>query len=316
MVASIKVKEFYDYFKEKCKDGLITANDILEGYDTEKEELIKYLEENKDRLLKTYNIDLDNYQIEWGEKRYNDNLSLYNIVKLRLEDVKDNSEDRECLIQVVKYVNLLSKFNTIENSFETGKKLLKITAPEYRSYVDLFYRTVEKFILAGKGYRFNYGIGIYLINYWVKDKGSAGRKFVDYKKTQEYKKYLISQGKKPYDVKEAEEYYKRGEEYDGVPYTVYRELNTIYEIAIIKSAICGSTYLKLVPSQYINDKYKGWTTEQVAETLNSIEDIYDLPMSTKNKIRIMTHRFPEVYVNFIRNADKKKYRVRAGHSKD
>ena len=78
MIADINIKDYYLQF---IHDAQIDAKEYKEKLDKVlevKESVHKYLSENKERLINTYQIDITTFDLEWVEKKYNPAEHLYN----------------------------------------------------------------------------------------------------------------------------------------------------------------------------------------------------------------------------------------------
>lgn len=290
-------KEVIDAYKEKL--GIIVA---------QRDELYNFIDERKQQLLESYNIDLSKYKSEWEERKYS-NSKLYKIVDSIFRNNDDNSPSRIILLQLNKYLMLLKKEDEYNKLIEIANKRSDISGREFRDYIKKYYVQVHKVLLEGFGYKFSNKLGIILVSFW---KNPVDNKLhpIDYYASKVAKQKLIEQGLRPYKAAEAKRYAEMGIPYDGVDYRQYKDDAYFYDIRIYnsfqKDYISKPVFKKI---EYINRKYKGLTYKEIADRyVNSMEDICNLDVSLKNKVSIMNIKYPNNYIKFIRTTNGEKYR--------
>lgn len=310
MVADVNIKDYYLQFIHDAENDAIENKEKLELLLNQKEIAYKYLSENKQRLIDSYGIDLEGFNIEWTNKSYNKSETLYNIL-IQMLRITEEDKNKEVLLEAIAYCNILRNENKYNKLIELSTKRHKLTFKQYREYIAKFYIKVHKCLLDGMGYTYKYGIGTYVINYWKMDPTKSNFKNrIDFKATNERKRQLLAEGKKLYDAKEAEWYKARNLPYDGVDYRVYKNDTYFYEFTIILSNIFKNN-LEYDRVEYLNSKYRGMSYQQIADKhCVTMEDIYSLKADIKYKLNILLYKDPTKYLNFIRNAEQVKYKCR------
>jgi len=210
----------------------------------------------------------------------------------------DNVDRRDILILLIKYCSIITNIRDTTNQLKLAEKKRDLSFSDYRQYVVTYYAKVHKFLLEGKAYRYNAGIGTLYINR-VQIKGEG--KKIDFHKTKLHKEELIKQGVKIYNKQEAEKALFLGIPYDGVDYRVWLRAPAYYSLRFIHSKYFKSNY-DFQPISYIHQKYRDYNQDQLAfEICRNNEDIYDLQIDLRTKITIYLKRNPERYINFIRD---------------
>nr|DAG95293.1 MAG TPA: hypothetical protein [Crassvirales sp.] len=309
MLPDITIKGYYLQFIHNAKNDITKYKNNLEVTLSIKEQVYKYIEDNKDILNDSFNINLDDIEIEFCQKKYNPKEYLYNIVIKLLRNI-DTHPNRIVLLQLAKYCNILRNENKYNKLIELANKRKDIKFGVYRKYVTAYYNKVHKCVLNGMGYKFSYGIGTYIINHWKLDpKRIKNKVHLDYAATNAKKKELIAKGIKLYDDKEAAWYEARHIPYNAVDYRIYKENTDWYEFTFIKSEIFKSNNLEYQRTEYVATKYRGMSYTQMAEELcHTEEDIYNLQVDIKYKLNILLYKDPTKYLNYVRNAEQCKYK--------
>lgn len=315
MLPDITIKGYYLQFIHNAKNDITKYKNNLEVTLSIKEQVYKYIEDNKAILNDSFNINLDDIEIEFCQKKYNPKEYLYNIVIKLLRNI-DTHPNRIVLLQLAKYCNILRNENKYNKLIELANKRKDIKFGVYRKYVTAYYNKVHKCVLNGMGYKFSYGIGTYIINHWKLDpKRIKNKVHLDYAATNAKKKELIAKGIKLYDDKEAAWYEARHIPYNAVDYRIYKENADWYEFTFIKSEIFKSNNLEYQRTEYVATKYRGMSYTQMAEELcHTEEDIYNLQVDIKYKLNILLYKDPTKYLNYVRNAEQCKYKRGAHNS--
>lgn len=315
MLPDITIKGYYLQFIHNAKNDITKYKNNLEVTLSIKEQVYKYIEDNKAILNDSFNINLDDIEIEFCQKKYNPKEYLYNIVIKLLRNI-DTHPNRIVLLQLAKYCNILRNENKYNKFIELANKRKDIKFGVYRKYVTAYYNKVHKCVLNGMGYKFSYGIGTYIINHWKLDpKRIKNKVHLDYAATNAKKKELIAKGIKLYDDKEAAWYEARHIPYNAVDYRIYKENTDWYEFTFIKSEIFKSNNLEYQRTEYVATKYRGMSYTQMAEELcHTEEDIYNLQVDIKYKLNILLYKDPTKYLNYVRNAEQCKYKRGAHNS--
>ena len=315
MLPDITIKGYYLQFIHNAKNDITKYKNNLEVTLSIKEQVYKYIEDNKAILNDSFNINLDDIEIEFCQKKYNPKEYLYNIIIRLLRNI-DVHPDRIVLLQLAKYCNILRNENKYNKLIELANKRKDIKFGVYRKYVTAYYNKVHKCVLNGMGYKFSYGIGTYVINHWKLDpKRVKNKVHLDYAATNAKKKELLAKGIKLYDDKEAAWYEARHIPYNAVDYRIYKENTDWYEFTFIKSEIFKSNNLEYQRTEYVATKYRGMSYTQMAEELcHTEEDIYNLQVDIKYKLNILLYKDPTKYLNYVRNAEQCKYKRGAHNS--
>ncbi len=315
MLPDITIKGYYLQFIHNAKNDIEKYKESLKTTIGVKEELYKYLEDNKSALKDSFGICLDDIEIEWINKKYNSKEYLYNLAIVLLRDTIDHP-NRIVLLQLTKYCNILRSEHRYNKLIELATKRKDIKFGVYRKYITAYYCKVHKCVLQGMGYKFGYGIGTYVINHWKLDPKRIKNKIhLDYAATNAKKKELLAKGIKLYDDKEAAWYAARRIPYNAVDYRVYKESTDWYEFTFIKSEIFKSSNLDYQRTEYVATKYRGMSYTQMADTLcHTEEDIYNLQVDIKYKLNIILYKDPTKYLNYVRNAEQCRYKCGAHNS--
>ena len=168
MLPDITIKGYYLQFIHNAKNDITKYKNNLEVTLSIKEQVYKYIEDNKAILNDSFNINLDDIEIEFCQKKYNPKEYLYNIVIKLLRNI-DTHPNRIVLLQLAKYCNILRNENKYNKLIELANKRKDIKFGVYRKYITAYYNKVHKCVLNGMGYKFSYGLGTYVINHWKLD---------------------------------------------------------------------------------------------------------------------------------------------------
>lgn len=306
MLPDIKIKDYYLNYIHNAQQDINEYGKEIEENEINLKEHKQYIIKHIDDIKNNYNIDLDTYQTEWIEERYNKLESLYKtVINYVNQDII--VDGRSTLLMLVKYLLCLKNINKINKIYEIAKKRSNIELKQFKEYITIYYEHVHKALLEGFGYKYAGGIGTILINYWkVPDYVVENR--VDFQATRQNKKRLLEQGLKPYDEVEAKRCKELGIEYDGVPYIVKQTTNFFFEITFINSKWFTEKSMEFDKAQFINHKLKGMGYKEIADKfVTKFDDIYKLKVGLTHKINISHYKFPNNYLNFIRNASAEKY---------
>lgn len=211
---------------------------------------------------------------------------------------KDNDDRRELLILLIKYCSIITNISNTEKELKLADKKRNLNFSDYRYFVFRYYSKVHKFLLQGKAYRYNNGIGtLYIDRIQIKAEG----KKIDFHKTKLRKEELLKQGVKLYNKQDAVKAEFLGIPYDGVDYRVWLRAPAYYSLKFIHSKYFKKEY-DFAPISYIHQKYRDYNQDQLAlEVCENDNDIYNLQIDLRTKIAIYLKRNPERYINFIRD---------------
>lgn len=317
MVTDVQLKDFYLQFIYNAKSDIQSYNEDLEKIIYDKKIVRKYLEDKVDILKDCFDINLNDIKTEWVDAQYNSKEYLYNLAIVALRNIGEHPH-KIVLIQLSKYCTLLRNENKYKKLIELATKRNKLKLRDYKRYVNAFYIKVHKCLLEGNGYKFAYGIGTYVINHWKLDGDKIKKRYIlDYAATQAKKKELLEKGIKLYDEKEAAWYAARHIPYDAVDYRVWRNDTDWYEFAFIDSTISKNYPLDHKHTEYVNSKYRGLGYKIVADTIcKNEEDIYNIQADLKYKLNMLLYKYPNKYMNYVRNAEQDKYKRRKDYCKN
>lgn len=305
MLPDIKIKEFYLRYIFNAKRDSENYESSLKSINKTKDELYSYIKNYSETLLIKFDINLESYEKEWINKEYNEHEILYKNI-LKILKVIDDNESKSLLIQIIKYCfKLKEEYNTNKLIF-IAKKRETLSLKDYKAYVNKYYMQVHKSILEGFGYKFQGGIGTYIISYYKIDNPVKNK--IDFAETNKRKKEIIAKGLKPYDEKEAAWYKERNIPYNGVEYRVYLNNKFTYAFEFVNSKIFKSKEIDYQRTEYVHAKLRGLSFKEMADKYcNNIDDIINLNVDIKYKLNILLYKYPEKYLNFIRNENQSKY---------
>lgn len=306
MLPDIKIKEFYLRYVYNAKRDIETYTNTYTSVRESINQLHDYIENYQEELLKVYDIDLNKFETEWIKREYNVTEYLYKQI-IRLIKVIDDSEKKSLLVQILKYCYKLKEAYNTNKLINIARRREHLTLKDYKELVNKYYMAVHKAILEGFGYKYCGGIGTYIVNYYKIDNPTKPK--IDYAETNKRKKELLARGLKLYDEKEALWYKARGIPYDGVEYRVYLDKKFYYDFTFINSKVFKKKELDYKRTEYVHAKLRGMSYQEMAETLcNNLDDIVSLNVDLKYKLNIYLHKYPDKYLNFVRNAEQSKYK--------
>lgn len=310
MVAEININHYYRIYIENAKKDKLLFEEQLKSIIDIKDSIKKYLECNKDDILSSIAIRLEDYN-EYKNDIYDDNEDLYKRVNRSLK-YYDEGKERIYILQIIKYCNTLKKIHYTNISIKQSENRTNISFKQYKEYVKAFYQYgVHKCCLQGYAYKYGYGIGKLMINRW-KLIGSnlpnyKGRKIIDYKATKKAKEQLLKEGKIPYNKEDAEIYKERGIKYPGVQYLVYIDNDIVYDIGINDCAYIANRNIEFEHLDTIGKTLRNKSQEQIAKECMTEEEVFKLPCDINHKLKIYLFFDKTVYLKYIRNVSENKY---------
>lgn len=311
--------DIYHYYEKYIEDANSDIERFKENHNVAvkmRDSLKQYLLSNITYIANSLRIKLVEYGQEWMDGIYNPKRLLINKVYDKLEEY-NAGEERIMLMQIVKYCNVLRKINALNTYIRFAKKRSELTFKQYRDYVVKFYQYgVHKCCLEGYAYAYGNGLGDLMINRWTHDPKDNKRKRIDYRKTTLAKEKLIAEGKKPYNKEEAEIYKLRGLKYDGVPYVVYQEDTSFYNIDIVNNQYVAHQNLDFEHTEYYSRELRGRSHEENAAEIKDKKEVYSIKADLRTKLKLYTLVDKGAYLNYIRNVDQKKYQRGAHNSRN
>lgn len=305
MLPDIKLKEFYLRYIYNADRDVEKYKELLTAIGQTKEELYNYIKQYESVLLREFDLDLNHFSIEWIEKKYNDTEYLYKTIIKYVRTIE--GEYKTVFYQLLKYCyKLKEEYKTNKLIFIANKRKV-LSLKEYKSYVNDYYMKVHKILLEGFGYKYQGGIGTYLITYYKLPVTS--KRSINFAETNKRKKELLEKGCKLYDEKEAAWYKARNIPYNGIDYRVYQDNGFCYEFTFINSKVFKRRELDYKRTEYVHAKLRGMSYKEMADNLcNNVEDIINLNVDLKYKLNILVYKYPEKYLNFVRNDERSKYK--------
>lgn len=305
MLPDIKIKEFYLRYVFNAKRDSEEYKKLLDSIVNTKKELYDYISQYTKELNDNIKLNLEDYDTEWNLMKYDINENLYKDVIKLIKNIE--GQYKIVLLQIIKYCfKLKEEFNT-NRLIAIANKREKLTLKEYKAFVNKYYLAVHKAVLQGFGYKYQGGIGTYLISYYKLDYNP--KPTIDFAETNKRKKELLAKGKKLYDEKEAAWYKARNIPYDGIDYRVYTDNKFYYDFAFIDSKIFKKKELEYQRTEYVHAKLRGLSYKEMADKLcNNLDDIINLNVDIKYKLNILLYKYPDKYLNFVRNAEQSKYK--------
>lgn len=316
MRADFELSDYYNIYINNAKNDIKEYSTKLK--ECEKVKLILYnrIIQNIGIIKESFNLDIFIYK-EFYNKEYDDSNKLYNLIRKFLRVGEWSRNERLVLMFILRYIQTLKKEVEYKHYIEVASNRTKVTFKEYHQIVKQYYLQVHKAILEGKGYKFEKGLGILQINYWRRQFTNKFKVKIDFNKTNINRRALIAKGLKPFRIQEAREYASQGKQYDGVEYKVVRNDDNFYEITIERSYIFPRKTMEFQREEYIHSKLRGLSFQQMGmKYCKTLDDIVNLPVDIRVKLNILNFLFPNAYTNFIRNAERTKYKYRKDYSKD
>lgn len=299
---------YHDLIKEitkkedKAKADLIYVSNKLSIYK-------KVLQANYNKLIKIFNIDLNEYDEYTSYSSSTGDRLMSTCVGIaktnRYKDV-----DIELIYKLINFTKNVVKLNEIKKNIKLYEKLKTLSVSKYENIIKLYMFKVHKHLLEGSLVRFAHGIGDFLINR-IDNKIYASRPTVDYRATNIARKKLIDEGLLPYNKQDAEYYASKRINYNGVPYVIYKTDDRYnYELINILSAIPNRYRFKFYKTDYFPFAYRGKTYNDIYNDIKSKEDIYNLNTDINVKLNMLLRFSPSNYIKFIRNDKQEIYNHR------
>lgn len=282
--------------KERGKLNIITDK-LCRTLDL-KEKVHNWISARKEEIYKSYNIELDNYKIEFINKQYNTEKALETKVLYYLRH--PNDKDRQLIIQLAKYCSILRSEEEIRKRLEVSRVKAYMNYKEFQKYIFDYYSKVHKVLLQGDAYKFGKGLGTIFLRTIDMTTGSHSR--IDFAKTRENKLKLLAEGKKPYVEREAKQCEIENIPYDGVPYIVLRNETQSVVLDITNSKYFTSRgRVSFNMKKYLNLKYRGMTYKEIIEKYCPTEEsVADLQADLYTKRSILGVMNPGITQKFKR----------------
>lgn len=308
MFVDIDINHYYYKFIREAKVDLNRFKEVLVDVEAGRDKSRQWLEEHKTFIKDKTGINLDDYT-EWVNNRYDKKEELANKALDKLQYFDDSSQQRIAVLQVLRYAKLLLKVKSVLTNIDNCSKRHNLTLRQYKDYVKRYYQyAIPKCILEGYAYKFGYGLGDLLICRWKYTNPRFQGKMLDYKATNEARKKLIAEGKRPFKLAEKRAYDEAGVPYDGVEYAVYKYIDHYDEVCLYNQKVIPHRYMKVkFTFNGIAVRGKNYTCESLAAECKSFDEVCALEMGIGLKIKIALAYDPTIYLNFMRNPDCNKY---------
>lgn len=310
--------DIHDYYKAFINN----ANSDIEKYTEELKshtEVLKstklYLKDYVTHIGHQFNIFLKrDYPNSWDNETYDEKEYLGDMIEFNLKTVM--GADRVILLQLLRYNEVLKTCSIYKQKIALAQKRNSITPKQYKEYLRKYYmQGVHKAMIDGYAYRFGFGVGDILINYW-KYVNKVRDNYVDWAATNKRKKEILEAGLKLYNKDEAEIYKIRGLKYDGIPYVVYKTNKEYFNIELINVRTVGKTKIKFKHANYIPYKFRGKSVEELANMFNSVDEIAVQDLGIRHKLITCVEKDPTIYLRYVRNADNVRQRRGEHNSKN
>lgn len=292
--ADVGIKDYHLKFIHNANIKYIKANKTYKRIISSKNSTHKYLMENIDNIKESLNLNLAEYN-EYLNNEYDENELLLKEVNRLYKTKEDN---REYVLQLLKYCNLIKAEVSCKTNVEKYDRERNMKLREYEYLISKFFYKMHEQLLNGDVYKLGKGLGqIYIER---RNKTNESKK-IDFQETKKRKQFLIDNGYKIYDKKEAEMAERMGIKYDGIDYRVKMQNMHVDVIRIDTSKYWNSRkYIDIKYADYVSPELRNMTYAQIVEENSRINDIYDLRLSLKRKLSILLTKFPEQGINYIR----------------
>lgn len=302
MIVQIDITDYYKAFIDNANSDI---EKYQEEYNTNYKVLTatkEYLKDYVTHIGHQFNIYLkENFPNSWDNMRYDASECLKEMIDINLKDTV--GDDRIILLQLLRYNEVLKFCSLCLRRIELAKRRAEIKPKQYKEYLRKYYmQGVHKAMIDGYAYRFGYGIGDLMINYW-KYVDKPRSTFVDWAATNKRKQEIIDAGLKLYDKDEAEIYKIRGLKYDGIPYVVYKTNTEYFDIELFNNRI-GGGYIRFKHANYIPAKFRGKKVDELASMFNSVDEIAIQDLGIRHKLITCAEKDPTLYLRYVRNAEQ------------
>lgn len=299
----IDINHYYKAFINNAKNDI---EKYQHDYNVNRDMLLKIKDEVKDykthleHEFKLYLV--DDFPNSWNNTTYDANEHFTKIIRDKLNFA--SGKNRITLLQLLRYSELLKTCDDFQKRIAIAKERSNITCKQYKEYLKRYYmQGVHKALIEGFAYRFGFGVGDLLINFWKYVK-ETNHPQVDWAATNKRKKEILDAGLKLYNKEEAEIYKLRGLKYDGVPYVVHKTNKEFFNIELINCKAFNKKYIKFKHANYIPGKFRGKTVPELAEMFNSVSEIAVQDLGIRHKLITCLEKDSSLYLNYIRNVDQ------------
>lgn len=310
MVPDINLSDYYFKFIQEAKVDAYRAEKAKDEAIKIRDDYYNQIIEHKDDLIRLNNLDVTKYTKELN-KEYNDTEALYMQSTIIYKKSLNKNINIYYLLAVIKYCNALRVIYTADANIRLTNKRTQLNIVQYRALLSKYFIKVHKCLLEGNGYEFGYGTGVLTINrYKYLNKKKAPK--LDYAGTKKRKQELINAGVKIFDASEKALYDAKGIPYDGVDYRVYLTAEHFYKVQFFYGRATRNRKLEYQKIARTDIEIRCGDYKAIADKyVTKIEDIYSLPIDLHKKLAILLYKYPEKYLNFVRNVADDNRTVRA-----
>lgn len=299
----VSTRKYYKEIREDIKTE-------IESYTSQIRELEIELKVKRDKVIENNQIYRDNkiYLENYEDFIKNDYINgrLLGVAKSLYYNRSGEYEFVPEFYYLYDYALTVKNIRELKNKVEKLEKVYNVTLKEFNDTVVTFYKGVQKELIKnGHGYVFEGRLGWVAINR-VKVIVKRRRR-LDYKATKENKAKLLAEGKKLFNLEEANWCKANNIEYDGVDYRVFLNDDYLYEIPLLDCRITNGSLYKLELTDYRGLSVRGKTNEDLIEEYKTVDNILKLDLDTKTKLRICLKIDKLLYYNFIRNESEESY---------
>lgn len=260
-----------------------------------------------------FNIDVFQYE-EFVKNEYIDGKFL-KVTKGMFLNRNNNYELTTDLYNIYTLATLQKDVFDIFKEIEVAKKIADISMDEYRQIVKAFYTEVQRqMIMEGKGYVFEGFLGWTCIN---RCKAVQPKATIDYVKTKQKEEEVRAAGLTVWRKEEEDWCKANGLEYNAVDCRVFRYPEAMYEIPLLGCKLPDGTQYKLEISDYRDNKYRGKTLDDIAESCNNnIEEICKANCDMRMKLNMSLKIDKTLYTKYIRNENQQPLKARKARWKN
>lgn len=299
LASDVNSKIVYLKLINKTRGELTSLVKKLDRLLNSKSDCFNYLSARKGEILKKYDINLDDYIIEFVKQEYNEEEALQDKA-FKLLRQKNLEEDRQDIINLAKWCSILKNEKDINKRLIVCKTIYNLSYRDFQEYLYNYYCKVHEVLLNGKAYKLGNGIGT--IYFKLIDVSNSKTSRIDFQKTKANKEKLLAEGKIPYRWEDAKDAEAQGYKYEGVPYVVFKNKGKEIVLEFKNSKYFTSRRkIEFRKTKYINLKYRGMSYKEIADTFcNNLDDVYGLQVDVFTKEKLAEIVFPGITQKYIR----------------
>ena len=158
LASDVNSKVVYLKLINKTRGVLASLVKTLDRLLKSKTECYNYLSARKGEIYDKYDINLDNYIIEFINQEYNEEEVLQDKAYKLLRQ-KDLEEDRQDIIQLAKWCSILKNEVEVNKKLIVYKTIYNLSYRDFQEYLYNYYCKVHEILLNGNAYKLGNGIG-------------------------------------------------------------------------------------------------------------------------------------------------------------